>query len=472
MHTKQDSIVPLIEHALRRRFEEIPSPVVKHSLNLLLDTIGCILAGSSVPGVEKVKQTIDFWAGRSLAKVLAFDQWTSTPNAAFLNAVMAHARDYDDTHDRAVNHGCVTIVPALFAVSQTLCCATVIPSQNTELPSRVSGREFVTALVVGLDIANRLGMAFIPYLHVGWLPTTLWGPLAVAAACGRLLGLTQMQMRHALGLAYSQIHGNRQALVDGALAKRIQPAFAAAAGISAVFLALNGVTAAERIIDGDFGIAALYTSGRMDTTALLEGIGRHYETSRVGIKPYPACRCTHPVIDAARWLRNEQGVDWRNIAEGKIFLPPQSMGQIGNPFLLREDPTVDAQFSAQFTAALAFVRDRPQIRDFQPENVRTASDVLKLAARFKPVDFEPHSSTITPVELRIRMTDGSDKVARIEHVKGGPENPLSREELLRKFNDCLDNSIKSYPRDARAILVERILSITSLKNVTELLDIL
>lgn len=89
------------------------------------------------------------------------------------------------------------------------------------------GKEFLAALAVGLDVANRLGMAFGPFLHTGWLPTTLWGPFGAAVACGRIMHLDEDQMMNAAGLAYSQIHGNRQALVDGSLAKRIQPAFSA-----------------------------------------------------------------------------------------------------------------------------------------------------------------------------------------------------------------------------------------------------
>jgi len=467
MGAQQDSIIPLVEHAVHLRYSDIPASVIAHTLDLLLDTVGCILGGSGAPEIAGVKRTLDLWGGNRQAKVLAFDEWTAAPTAAFLNSVMAHARDYDDTHDRAVNHGCVTLVPALFALTQALSTAAVRAEQEMK-PLPVSGKDLLAALAVGLDIANRLGMAFIPYLHVGWLPTTLWGPIACAAACGRLLGLDSVKMHHALGMAYAQIHGNRQALVDGAMAKRIQPAFSAAAGINAALFARNGLTAAAHIVDGDFGIAALYTGGRVDREALVSGLGTRFETENVGIKPYPSCRCTHPVIDAALRLKGEQGIQARRIASGTILLPPQSMGQIGNPLKLRDNPAVDAQFSAQFTAALAFVRGRPRIRDFQAENVRAAGEVLELASRFRTVEFEQQSSTLTPVELRVRLTDGDERGIRIEHPKGSAENPLSREELLEKFDDCLGNSRKSYPQQERSRIVERIYALSSLDTAAEL----
>ncbi|MCF7818034.1 MAG: MmgE/PrpD family protein [Kiritimatiellales bacterium] len=466
-----DSIYPLVRHAANFDGADLPDPVFEITRDLFLDTLGCILSGSRATGIAPLRNLSNFWGGNRHATVFCSDEKTSAPNAAFLNAVMGHANDYDDTHDGAVNHGCVTLVPALLATCEALSSKNNV--EDSSIPFRkISGREFIAALAVGLDVSNRLGMAFIPYLHVGWLPTTLWGPFACAAACGRLLKLDVDKMHHAFGLAYSQIHGNRQGLVDGVLSKRIQPGFSASAGIQAAFFACHNLTGARNIVDGAFGLKALYTAGQIDAGYLSERVGTDFETLNVGIKPYPCCRCTHPVIDAALSLKKEYGIQWQEIQEGTIALPPQSMGQIGNPFVARENPTVDAQFSAQYTAALAFVRGWPRLEDFTKENVLSRDEVALLASMFKVHEFEKDQPGLVPIEMRVCLKDGRSVHTRITTPKGSPQNPLDRDELILKFNNCLDNAAKPYDINDRERIVACIDHILELDDMNELIGLL
>ncbi len=471
MKNNLDLIHKLVKHAANTAAESIPEEVMKKAGTLFMDTVACVLSGSSAAGIKELEEVMSFWGGNSQSTILSFNKKTSAPNAAFLNSVMAHANDFDDTHDAAINHGCVTIVPAMLAVSEAL------PSSDFLSEKRcnriISGKDFIAALAVGLDISNRLGMAFIPWLHTGWLPTTLWGPFAAAAACGRLIGLNEEEMHNAFGLAYSQIHGNRQALADGVLAKRMQPGFSAMAGVNAAFFAANGITGAKNIIDGDFGISALYTGSNIDRSFLTDNLGNVYETMNISIKPYPCCRCTHPVIDAALYLKEKHSLKWKDIIEGTIFIPPNSMGQIGNKFEIRDNPTVDAQFSAQYTASLAFLKGRPRLEDFQKDAVMSNTDVLSLVSRFKTVEFEKDKSGLTPVEMHITTKDGSVYKTRVENPKGGRDNPLTKDEMEFKFMNCINNSIKDYSvQKARTIFdgLGNVLDVENIVNIIQLLD--
>lgn len=468
---KKDSIYPLVRHAANITVNDIPDDILNYTKDLFLDTIGCILAGSSADGIKNLRNVINFWGGNRQAKILSFDDKTSAPFAALLNSVMGHARDFDDTHDGAVNHGCVTIVPALLAV-----CEALSSEGRSALPKsipchKISGADFIAALAVGLDVANRFGMAFIPYLHVGWLPTTLWGPFGSAAACGRLMHLNEEKMHNAFGLAYAQIHANRQALVDGALVKRIQPGFSASAGVQSAFFAANDITGARNIINGDFGISALYTAGKVDSKHLTENLGEFFETSNVSIKPYPCCRCTHPVIDSVIAIQKKYHIEWQKIEEGIIYIPPTSMGQIGNIFRVRENPTVDAQFSAQYTAAMTFIKGRPKLQDFEKTNVISRKEIIELASRFKVIEFEKKVSGLTPVEVHIKLKTGKIVKIRTEDIKGSSINPLTHEELILKFNDCLDNSIKEYSNKNRENIIKTINNIMAIENMSELIKI-
>lgn len=468
---KKDLIYPLVKHAVNIQVTDIPSETLQYTKHLFFDTMGCILAGSSADGIKNLATVIQFWGGNKQSSILSFDNKTSAPSAAFLNSVMGHARDFDDTHDGAVNHGCTTIVPALLAVCEALSFEDDCAMPNLSHPHKISGAEFIAALAVGLDVANRLGMAFIPYLHVGWLPTTLWGPFGSAAACGRLMHLNEEQMHNAFGLAYAQIHANRQALVDGALAKRTQPGFSASAGVQSAFFAANDITGARNIIDGDFGISALYTAGKVDSKHLVENLGEFFETSNVSIKPYPCCRCTHPVIDSVIAIQKKYNIEWQKIEEGIIYVPPTSMGQIGNIFRVRENPTVDAQFSAQYTAAMTFIKGRPKLEDFEKTNIISRKEIIELASRFKVIEFEKKVSGLTPVEVHINLKTGEIVKIRTEDIKGSSTNPLTHEELILKFNDCLDNSIKEYSNKNRENIIKTINDIMVIEDMSELIKI-
>ncbi len=466
-----DSIFPLVEYTATASSEAIPEEILRITKNLFLDTMGCILSGSSAKGIDELRQTIAFWGGNKQATVFSFNDKTSAPLAAFLNSAMGHANDYDDTHDGALNHGCVTLVPALLATCEALNSSNNEDTPGWTSPKKITGKEFIASLAIGLDVSNRLGMAFIPYLHVGWLPTTLWGPFGCAAACGRLLGLDIEKMHNAFGLAYSQIHANRQGLVDGVLSKRVQPGFSASAGVQAAFFSAGNITGAKNIIDGDFGLKSLYSNGKIDRKYISEDIGTFFETTNVSIKPYPSCRCTHPVIDAALSLKNEHDISWQNIDNGTIYLPPPSMGQIGNKFSIRDNPTVDAQFSAQYTAALAFFKGWPQIDDFTAKNIQKQKSIVELACRFTIIEFEKENSGMMPIVMEITLNNGEKFQTRIDEPKGSKNNPLTREELVKKFNDCLDHSVKTYTEDNRQKLLDSIDGMLLLDDINDLIKL-
>jgi len=391
-----------------------------------------------------------------VSTLLPFGDRLDPPGAALVNSVSAHARDYDDTHDAAVTHGCVTIVPACLALAEAR--GQALGGLPNSAGSPVSGREFAAALAVGLEVGTRLGLAFIPYLHTGWLPTTMWGPFATAAGCGRLLHLDSEQMRHALGLAYAQVHGNRQALLDGALAKRLQPAFSAVAGLQAACLAARGITGAENVIDGAFGLPALYTGGQLDRDCISTGLGSRYDFLDTSVKPYPCCRCTHAIIDGADRIRQEHGPAAADILHGRIWLPPTAMGQVGNPFELRDNPTVDAQFSAPYTAAYTLIYGPPGLDAFAAEQIRAAGDVIALARKFKAQSFEPDRSGLVPAEIEVELRDGQKHHVRLEQIKGSRDYPLTEPEKRRKFQDCAAHAATPLSKAASSKLHDYLLN--------------
>jgi len=457
-----DLITGLIEYASGFPGESMPESVSLKAKELLIDTLGCVYAGNQAQGIKELLDAIRFFGGNPQATVIGFGEKTSAPQAAFINSVMAHARDYDDTHDDALNHGCVTIVPAMIAVCETLA--------YEDAATKISGREFLAALAIGLDVSNRLGMAFIRHLHTGWLPTTLWGPFGCAAACGRLMGFDKAAMERAFGIAYSQIHGNRQTLIDGALTKRVQPGFSAEAGVKSVFMARAGITGARNIVSGDYGIAALYTNGTVDKSYLTDGLGEVFETMNVSLKPYPSCRCTHPVIDAVKRMRDESGLKADDIGRGEIKLPPKGMGQVGKPFVIRGNPTMDAQFSAQYTAALAMLNDTLSIDDFSAESVSTRKEEVELARRFKPMEAFHNSSGLTPVEVSVELKNGTILCEKVDKPTGSGDNPMTHDQMVFKFRDCLRHAAIDFSDERISVVMDLLMKIHETEDVVKLFN--
>lgn len=472
--SQKDPIEILIQHSVGVQDDQIPADVINKTQELFQDTLACILAGSSSDGVKALLDTIELWGGNKQATVLGFAEQTSVPLAAMVNSAMGHARDFDDTHDKAVNHGCVTLVPALLALAEFLSSpANAEKYKKHDIPFRkISGREFLASIAVGLDVANRMGLAFIAYLHTGWLPTTLWGAFGCVAAGARLLKMDEKQTSNAFGLAYAQVHGNRQALVDGALAKRMQPGFSAFAGIQSLFMGMNGISGARNILQGAFGISELYAGSNIDMEYITSELGQRFETSNISLKPYPSCRCTHAVIDAAMKIKKENNFNVTDIVGGRIFLPPASMGQIGNLFKIRKNPTVDAQFSAQYTVALTLIKGKPKLDDFNVENIVSADNLITLSSLFETVEFRQDTRELVPVEMEIKLKDGKILKTCVNDPLGSPVNPMSREDIVFKFNDCLEHCVKKYTPSQRDALFRTVQDIPDIDDISKLLSYL
>ena len=231
-------------------------------------------------GVAEARELAVEWGGAPQATILAFGDKVPAHHAAWVNGTMAHARDYDDTHDAAVLHAGVSVVPAALAAA--------------ELRSGARGSDFIAGVAAGLETICRLGVATrIGIIESGWIYTPLFGYFAATVAAGRVLGLDVTQMVNALGIVYSQVAGNHQVTRDGALTKRMQPGFAAQAALVSVQLAQRGVRGAQATFEGVDGFLRVYLRDRCDRDALREGLGERYEFTELSYKPYPCCRFNH-----------------------------------------------------------------------------------------------------------------------------------------------------------------------------------
>jgi 2-methylcitrate dehydratase PrpD len=411
------------------RFADLPDFAVAAARLNVYDTLACTLAGFRAPGVQEVLDVVRDWGGKAESQVLWTGLNVPAPNAAWINGIMAHACDYDDTHDRAILHGGISVIPAALAAAEIA-------------GSAVSGQEFFTAVVSGLELICRLGVATrIGLIKAGFIYSALFSYFAATAAASRVLKLPSEQTVNAIGIAYTQASGTHQVTRDGALTKRMQPGFGARAALTAVALARKGIRGAQNVFEGIDGLGRTYLRNELDSGILREELGRRYHFADLSYKPYPSCRMNHCAIDAALELRGQPGFDWTRVTEIRAHINSQGNQAVGTPLEIRRAPStvVEAQFSICYNIACALVNGQVCLSDFTAEAL-TRTDVRSVAEKVTPmVDAEWERTMgrgVTPA--RVEAVIG-DKVysAQVTEAKGNFTTPMSPQDQHRKLEDCL-----------------------------------
>jgi 2-methylcitrate dehydratase PrpD len=260
-------------------------------------------------------------------------------------------------------------------------------------------------------------------------------------------GLEEEMIGHAVAISASMGAGLLEANRTGGTVKRVHCGWAAHAGIVAAELARHGLTGPPTVFEGRFGFLQAYLDDKADPDAITRGLGEEWELPRVFFKPYPANHFTHAGIDAARQLR-EEGLDIREIADIELGVASPTLRTIAEPAEEKARPETGyaAQFSGPFTVATSLVGGGGlgvSLEDFTDEAVKDEFK-LDLASRVRCVPNEECDRIFPnqfPAVLRVRLKNGEVREARILHNRGGPENPLSEEDLSAKFRANAEMSI-------------------------------
>lgn len=443
----------LIQHLHDTTYADLDPAAVACCKRLIMDTIGVAFPGRSAPGVPEMVSLLASWASDGGSSVLFESFKIAPPMAAMVNSAMMHALDFDDTLDASALHTFVTVLPAALAASEA-----------AEKP--VDGKTFIAALVLGVDVICRISLGIRRPLS--WIRTATCGSFGAAATAAKILGLDRDRMTDALGIVYAQTAGNAQGLLEGRLVKRMQPAFAAAAGVTAAFLALKGVTGSREFLTGDYGYYPLYEQGDLDEAAVLDGLGQHFTIVDLSIKPYPCCRMTHAAIDAALAAR-ERLAPLDRLERIEVNVSSMVAEMVGKPFRIGQNPQVDAQFSIPYTVAVALLYGDVFLGDFEPEAVRREA-VKALAAKVQ-VNENPNLAPkdILPAEFRAFNSDGESLELRINAPLGNPLRPVNDAQCRQKFSKCIQYSGIAFDEAQRRDWLTQIENLENIENVCTLM---
>ncbi len=405
----------LARYVVGAKAEDLPPEVRRQGVRTLFNWVGCAVGGSRHETVDKAVAALSPFSGRPEANVLGRRERLDVLNAAFMNGVASHIFDYDDTHLKTIIHPAGPVAPAILALSQR---------------RPVSGPEFLNALVLGVETECRIGNAVYPeHYAMGWHITGTCGPFGAAAAAGKLLGLDEQQMTWALGIAASQPVGLK--IQFGSMTKSFHPGRAAQNGLTAALLAQQGYTADDAAIEGKDGWGQALST-RHDWTEITGGLGTRYEAALNTYKPFACGIVTHPGIDAAIQLRDENGLKADQIEAVELHANPLVLSLTG-----KTDPQtgLEGKFSIYHCIAVALVQGAAGEKQFSDAAVRDPA--IAALRRRVTVRTDPMVKS-ERCDLTVRLKDGRVLTRHIENAVGSLEKPMSDQALEAKFADLAD----------------------------------
>jgi 2-methylcitrate dehydratase PrpD len=332
-----------------------------------------------------------------------------------------------------------------------------------------SGREVLSALILGDDLASRVIAASNLNIDSGWDSTGTANAFGATAIAARLYGLDERQTLNALGLALNRLAGTFQNIYDGAHSFKLPQGLAAEAGIFSAALARKGFTGVRDALLSQNGYFSLYCrSYQLD--ALTHDLGQKFYADN-SHKPYPCCRSNHAAIDCVLDLLQRHPILPEDIEQIIVDITPTAKNfAVGQTFKIRDVPQIDAAFSLQYTVASTLLRKGIRLEHFTDEFV-TDPAVLALAGKIRLRDAIPPDKPLA-ARVRIEMKHGGELEERVDMPKGnGTLTPLSAEEKRKKFFDNAAFSEALPPSRAEELLylLERIEDLDDLSTVARLL---
>jgi 2-methylcitrate dehydratase PrpD len=406
---------PPVTHILARcaataPVEDIPEPVRKEAARTLVNWVGSAVGGSQQDAPAHAVAALGPFSGPPQASLFGRRERLDALHAALVNGISSHVLDYDDTHLRTIIHPAGPVASALVAFAEY---------------RPMSGKEFMTALVLGVEVECRMGNAVYPeHYAMGWHITGSTGVFGAAAAIGRALGLDEQRMTWALGLAASQPVGLK--VQFGSMTKSFHPGRAAQNGMVSALLAQQGYTASEVAIEGFDGWGQALST-RHDWAEATEGLGQHYEISLNTYKPFACGIVIHPAIDAAIQLRNSESLQPDQIQAVDLKVHPLVLNLTG-----KTDPRtgLEGKFSIYHAVAAALVTGRGGEQAFSD---RTVTDPAVVALRKRVAVTVDPAIKADQVDMLLTRTDGRKLHLFIEHAVGSQDKPMTDAQLEDKF---------------------------------------
>ena len=421
-------------------YDDLPPVVVERTQELFLDWFGSALAGSGArPVVALEKFSREMGPQNGPSQLFGSRKMTSPLFAALVNAAASHVVEQDDLHNGSVFHPAAVVFPPVVAMAQSMHC---------------SGKDVITAAVVGYECGIRIGEFLGPSHYRVFHTTATAGTLAAAMAVCNLLKLNEAQTLHALGSAGTQAAGLWEFLRDAADSKQLHTAKAAADGMLAACAARHGLTAAKRILEGERGLAAGML-GEGDPATLVAQLGHRWALPETSLKYHASCRHTHPAADALMEIRHRHHLDHTRITRITAYVYQAAVDVLGA--VKRPRSIHQSKFSMGFVLALIARHGRAGVQEFT--GVALDDDELLRLHDTVTMVVDPEVEARYPQEWSARVEVELDDRSVYQHSlasppKGDPDNPLTHKEIEHKFRTLCKFGGALTPTEAEATMTQ------------------
>jgi 2-methylcitrate dehydratase PrpD len=386
------------------------SDAVEHEAHrTFYNWLGCAIGAANHEAGQAALAAVQLLQPAPQATVLGRSERVDMASAALVNGITSHTFDFDDTHLKTIIHPAGPVASAVLALAE---------HQGS------NGRDVVDAVVLGIDVACRIGNTMYPdHYDRGWHITGSTGMLGAAAGCARLLKLTERQTQMALGIAASQPIGLREQF--GTMTKPFHPGGAARAGLMSALLASQGFTASPKAIEAPRGFVQV-ASDKRAWHEVTDELGERFEISFNTYKPFACGIVIHPSIDACVRLK-DQGVTPDQVERIELRVHSLVLELTG-----KKEPRdgLQGKFSVYHGCAIGLIYGRAGEEEYADSVV---NDPRVVETRNKVVATVDDSIREEAVRVTAVLKDGRRIDVNVDHAIGSLQNPLSDAQLEGKF---------------------------------------
>src|SRR5688572_2592603 len=400
-------------------YADLPSRAIEKAKECILDCVGVAIAGSAEPVRGPLQHYLNAIGGPEEATIVGLGRKTSMTNAALVNGVFGHVLDYDDTNQIFIGHGSVVIVPAILALAEKL---------------GASGKEMLTAYMVGTEVQWKLGEALVEcgdHYARGWHSTSTIGAFGATASAAKLLRLDEDQVAHAFGIAASEVGGFQEQF--GTHCKPFHAGRANEIGVRAALLAKGGFTSSRSAFEGKVGwlklVADKYDLSKIDHFGEPWGILEETFGRGMNLKAHPVCASALGAVEGMQSLISKHGFTAEDVALIECGVRPHSLN-----ILMYHEPTtgLQAKFSAEYWPAITLLRGRLGLREITDEVV-SQPQVRELVRKVKVYPDPSITVSNARVNIKVTLKDAQTYSEAYYPAKGATDNPLTPRELTDKF---------------------------------------
>jgi 2-methylcitrate dehydratase PrpD len=407
----------LAAHTAKVRYEDIPSEAIEKAKDCILDQVGVELIGSTLEWNKIAYRYVADMGGRAESTIVNYGTKAPALDAAFVNATFGQGCELDDVGFGAGGHPSAATVPVALALCEK---------------QRITGKDFLAAVVVGCDVMYRLLAAVRPSSGKrGFHSHGIGAPFGAMTTAARLLRLNNGQILHAFGIAGMHSSGTMEYDQTGGEVKRVIAGIAARGGIQAAMLAQLGLTGPPTIIEGKRGFLKVFAD-EVEPEEITRGLGSDFKIMRVWFKIYPCVATVQGVIFTLAKMIEEHHFGADEIDEIRVGISETSLSHGGA--IYEPHDTASAQFSLPFSLAIRLLKNDNDLSFYMDPKLWTDPKVLALAKKVKSyADPNAKKDQNYNTTMEVKLTNGKTFKAFEAYPPGSPLNMVSRDVLRMKF---------------------------------------